>query len=136
MIKAGVCVTLKKHGNLRGCIGTIAPVTGSIAEEILKNAVSSCSEDPRFDRVETDELDDLVYSVDILSSAEPIDSLDKLDVRRYGVIVSYGYKRGLLLPNLVGVDTVEQQIQIALQKAGISRTEKYALERFEVVRHQ
>jgi AmmeMemoRadiSam system protein A/AmmeMemoRadiSam system protein B len=134
--KAGVFVTLKKHGNLRGCIGTIAPVTGSIAEEILKNAVSSCSEDPRFDRVETDELDDLVYSVDILSPAEPIDSLDKLDVRRYGVIVSYGYKRGLLLPNLDGVDTVEQQIQIALQKAGISRTEKYALERFEVVRHQ
>lgn len=133
--RAGVFVSLKKHGNLRGCIGTISPVTSSIAEEILRNAVSSCSEDPRFDKVRPEELPDLVYSVDVLSPAEPIGSEKELDVKRYGVIVSSGHKRGLLLPNLEGVDTVEQQISIASQKAGIRPGEKISLERFEVVRH-
>ncbi len=133
--KAGVFVSLKKHGNLRGCIGTISPVTSCIAEEILRNAVSSCSEDPRFDRVRVDELPDLVYSVDVLAPPEPISSEAELDVRRYGVIVTSGHKRGLLLPNLEGVDTVAQQISIASQKAGIKSGEKISLERFEVVRH-
>jgi len=133
---AGVFVSLKKHGNLRGCIGTIAPVTDSIAKEILRNAVCACAQDPRFDPVRPDELEELVYSVDVLSPAEPIDSADKLDVKRYGVIVTSGQKRGLLLPNLEGVDTIEEQIAIALQKAGIRSDEKYSLERFEVVRHK
>jgi AmmeMemoRadiSam system protein A len=133
--RAGVFVSLKKLGNLRGCIGTIAPVTPSVAEEILRNAVSSCSEDPRFDKVRPDELDDLVYSVDVLAPPEPIESAQVLDVRRYGVIVSAGRKRSLLLPNLEGVDTVEQQISIASRKAGIRPDEKISLERFEVVRH-
>lgn len=133
--RAGVFVSLKKHGELRGCIGTIAPVTDSIAEEIIRNAVSACSEDPRFEPVREEELDELVYSVDVLSPAEPIDSPDKLDPVKYGVIVTSGRKRGLLLPNLEGVDTVEQQIDIALRKAGINKNEKYTLERFEVVRH-
>lgn len=133
--RAGVFVSLKKHGNLRGCIGTITPVTSSISEEILRNAVSSCSEDPRFDKVRPDELADLVYSVDVLASPEPIESENELDVRRYGVIVSSGHKRGLLLPNLEGVDTVSQQISIASKKAGIRPGEKISLERFEVVRH-
>lgn len=133
--RAGVFVSLKKHGNLRGCIGTIAPVTASIAEEILRNAVSSCSEDPRFDKVRPDELPELVYSVDVLAPPEPIESDRELDVKRYGVIVSSGHKRGLLLPNLEGVDTIEQQISIASQKAGIRPGEKISLERFEVVRH-
>jgi AmmeMemoRadiSam system protein A/AmmeMemoRadiSam system protein B len=136
MTRAGVFVSLKKHGSLRGCIGTISPVTESVAEEILRNAVSSCSEDPRFDKVKPEELRDLVYSVDILSPAEPIASASELDVKRYGVIVSAGYKRGLLLPNLDGVDTVEQQISIARQKAGIRPGDKISLERFEVVRHK
>ncbi|SHI21081.1 uncharacterized protein, PH0010 family/AmmeMemoRadiSam system protein A/AmmeMemoRadiSam system protein B [Sporobacter termitidis DSM 10068] len=133
--RAGVFVSLKKRGSLRGCIGTIAPVTGSVAEEILRNAVSSCSEDPRFDKVRPEELPELVYSVDVLSSPEPIESPDALDVKRYGVIVSTGRKRGLLLPNLEGVDTVAQQIAIASQKAGIRPGEPVGLERFEVVRH-
>lgn len=133
--RAGVFVSLKKFGQLRGCIGTISPVTGSIAEEILRNAVSAAAEDPRFAPVGKDELDDLVYSVDVLSPAEAIRSAEELDVKRYGVIVSSGRKRGLLLPNLEGVDTVEQQISIARKKAGIYDNEKISLERFEVVRH-
>jgi AmmeMemoRadiSam system protein A len=134
--RAGVFVSLKKHGNLRGCIGTISPVTANIAEEISRNAVSACSEDPRFDPVRRDELGELVYSVDVLSPSEPVTSEDALDVKRYGVIVSSGHKRGLLLPNLEGVDTVGDQIAIARQKAGIRPGEPVQLERFEVVRHK
>lgn len=133
---AGVFVSLKKHGQLRGCIGTISPVRESIAQEILKNGVSAAMEDPRFPPVGEDELDDLVYSVDVLSEAEPISSMDELDVSRYGVIVSAGRKRGLLLPNLEGIDSVEKQVSIARKKAGIYDNEKVQLERFEVVRHQ
>jgi len=133
--RAGVFVSIKKHGALRGCIGTISPVTSCIAEEILRNAVSAGTEDPRFPPVRKEELPHLVYSVDVLSPPEPIDSVDKLDVKEYGVIVSKGFRKGLLLPNLEGVDTVEQQVSIALQKAGISPDEKYNLERFKVVRH-
>ena len=134
--QAGVFVSLKKHGNLRGCIGTIAPVTGSVAAEILRNGISACSEDPRFDPVRPDELRELVYSVDVLAPPEPIESEAQLDVKRYGVIVSAGRRRGLLLPNLEGVDTVEEQVSIARQKAGIRPDEKITLERFEVVRHK
>jgi AmmeMemoRadiSam system protein A len=134
--KAGVFVSLKKHGSLRGCIGTISPVTESIAGEILRNAVSAAAEDPRFAPVTEDELDELVYSVDVLAPAEPIGSIVELDVKRYGVIVTSGRKRGLLLPNLEGVDTVEQQVEIAKKKAGIYDNETVSLERFEVVRHK
>ncbi|MBP1753658.1 MAG: hypothetical protein H6Q59_56 [Firmicutes bacterium] len=134
--RAGVFVSLKKHGSLRGCIGTISPVTGSIAEEILRNAVSAGDEDPRFPPVKEEELDELVYSVDVLSPAEKIQSMSELNVERYGVIVSAGRKRGLLLPNLEGVDTIEQQVAIAKKKAGIYDNEKVSLERFEVVRHK
>ncbi len=134
--RAGVFVSLKKHGSLRGCIGTISPVTNSIAEEILRNAVSSGLEDPRFPPVSKSELDELVYSVDVLGEAEPIKSMEELDVKRYGVIVSSGRKRGLLLPNLEGVDTIPQQIDIAKKKAGIYDNETFTMERFEVVRHK
>lgn len=134
--KAGVFVSLKKHGRLRGCIGTIEPTKESIAKEIITNAVSAGTGDPRFEPVTEDELCDLVYSVDVLGEAENITSKDELDTRRYGVIVSKGYKRGLLLPNLEGVDTVDKQVDIALQKAGISPDSKYEMQRFEVVRHK
>jgi AmmeMemoRadiSam system protein A len=134
--RAGVFVSLKKHGSLRGCIGTISPVTGSIAEEILRNAVSSGEEDPRFPPVSKTELDELVYSVDVLGEPEPVKSMEELDVKRYGVIVTSGRKRGLLLPNLEGVDTVPQQISIAKKKAGIYDNEAFTMERFEVVRHK
>lgn len=133
--RAGVFVSIKKNGQLRGCIGTIAPARESIAEEILKNSVSAACNDPRFDPITPDELENLTYSVDILSTAEPIAGPAELDVLRYGVIVTSGRKRGLLLPNLDGVDTVERQIEIALQKAGIRPGEQYTMERFEVVRH-
>lgn len=134
--QAGVFVSLKKHDQLRGCIGTIFPGTANIAEEIIMNAVSSGTNDPRFPPVSREELADLVYSVDVLSPPEPIPSAEMLDMKRYGVIVSRDYRRGLLLPNLEGVDTVEEQITIALRKAGIREDEPYELERFEVVRHQ
>lgn len=133
--RAGTFVSLKKDGRLRGCIGTIAPTTGSVAEEILQNAVSAGAEDPRFPPVREEELPDLVYSVDVLGRPEDISSPAELDVARYGVIVSAGPRRGLLLPHLEGVDTVEQQIAIARQKAGISSHEAVTLQRFEVVRH-
>ena len=111
------------------------PITGSVADEIVRNAVSAGLEDPRFPPVSEEELDDLVYSVDVLSEAEPIDSMDDLDVKRYGVIVSSGRKRGLLLPNLEGIDTVQKQVAIARRKAGILDNEEIKLERFEVIRH-
>ncbi len=134
--RAGVFVSLKEEGRLRGCIGTIAPVQKNIAEEIIANAISASTKDPRFHPVHPDELDKLVYSVDVLGTPEAITSPDELDVKRYGVIVTKGRKRGLLLPNLDGVDTVEDQITIAKQKAGISTyDDDVQLERFEVVRH-
>ena len=132
---AGAFVSLHAHGQLRGCIGTTGPTTNSVAWEIVQNAVSACSRDPRFPPVRAEELVSLEYSVDVLGAPEPIDSPAQLDVKRYGVIVSCGSRRGLLLPDLEGVDTVEQQIDIARQKGGISSREQYTLERFEVVRH-
>jgi len=133
--RAGVFVSLKKFGELRGCIGTISPTTGSIAEEIIQNAISAAVHDPRFLPVEEDELADLEYSVDVLKEPEPITSKEQLDVKRYGVIVRSGLRTGLLLPNLEGVNTVEEQLDIALRKAGIRSNEKYSMERFEVIRH-
>jgi len=132
--RAGVFVSIKKYGELRGCIGTIMPTQENIALEIQQNAISSGTRDPRFPPVSKEELPDLVYSVDILSPAHECEKKD-LDIKKYGVIVTSGYKRGLLLPNLEGVDTVEDQIYIACRKAGINPRENYILERFEVVRH-
>ena len=132
---AGAFVSLHAHDQLRGCIGTTGPTTENVAWEIVQNAVSACSRDPRFPPVTVAELDSLEYSVDVLGQPEAIASPDHLDVKKYGVIVSCGSRRGLLLPDLEGVDTVEQQIDIARQKGGISSREKYTLERFEVVRH-
>ena len=134
--RAGVFVSIHKNGSLRGCIGTIAPTCSSIAQEIAQNAVSASTKDPRFPAIRPSELDELEITVDVLGDTEHIDSPDQLDVKRYGVIVSKGRRRGLLLPNLDGVDTVEEQISIALQKAGLHTDEEnYELERFEVVRH-
>jgi AmmeMemoRadiSam system protein A len=133
--RSGVFVSIHKDGMLRGCIGTIKPVRKNLAEEIIENAISAGTEDPRFDPVTEEELPKLVYSVDVLKDPEPVSSIDDLDPKRYGVIVSKGLRRGLLLPNLDGVDTVEEQIKIALKKAGIREDESYNIERFEVVRH-
>lgn len=133
--RAGVFVSLKKEGELRGCIGTIQGVQENIACEIIENAVSAGIYDPRFSKVEKEELADIICTVDVLGRPEPVSSAEELDVRRYGLIVVCGRRRGLLLPNLEGVDTVEQQIDIALRKAGIDAEEPYTMERFEVVRH-
>lgn len=133
--RAGAFVSIKENGGLRGCIGTIQATTRSVAEEIVQNAVSAAVKDPRFPPITCDELDKLSISVDILGETEKIASPDELDVKRYGVIVTKGYKRGLLLPNLEGVNTVEEQIAIAKNKAGIGAQEEVGLERFEVVRH-
>ncbi|MBQ1311229.1 MAG: AmmeMemoRadiSam system protein A [Blautia sp.] len=133
--KAGTFVSIHEYGHLRGCIGTILPVESCIAQEIISNAISASTRDPRFDPITPAELKWLEISVDILGDPVPIDSPDQLDVKRYGVIVSARGKRGLLLPDLPGVDTVEQQISIARQKAGIGPEEKVSLQRFEVVRH-
>ena len=133
--KAGVFVSIHKDGRLRGCIGTILPVRRSVAEEIISNAVSAATGDPRFDPVRADELDRLEINVDVLSTPEKIESRDELDVKRYGVIVSSGSRRGLLLPDLDGIDTVDEQIRIAMQKGGISPRDRITLERFEVIRH-
>jgi AmmeMemoRadiSam system protein A len=134
--RAGVFVSLKKFGQLRGCIGTISPCYASIAQEIIENAIAAGTKDPRFPAVDEHELEDLTYSVDVLSPAEPISGSWELDVKKYGVIVSSGFRRGLLLPNLEGVDTIDEQVSIALRKAGIAPGESYKLERFEVVRHK
>lgn len=133
---AGAFVSLHREGKLRGCIGTIQATKPNLAAEIISNAISAASRDPRFSPVRSDELEDLEISVDVLSKAEPVSSPEDLDVKRYGVIVTKGWRRGLLLPDLEGVDTPAQQVRIALMKAGLSPDEKdFILERFEVVRH-
>lgn len=134
--RAGAFVSLHEHGSLRGCIGTIAATRRSLAEEIIHNAVSACSRDPRFEPVEAKELPFLEISVDVLGDAEPVASAEELDPRRYGVIVRKDQRQGLLLPDLDGVDTADQQIRIACSKAGIDPQETgIELSRFEVVRH-
>ena len=131
---AGVFVSIKKFGELRGCIGTFEPTRENVAQEIINNAISSATQDPRFPSVNTAELPHLSYSVDILTKPEPIEDQSQLDPKRYGAIVESRGRRGLLLPNLEGVDTAEQQIDICRHKAGISPHDPIKLYRFEVRR--
>ena len=133
--RAGAFVSIHKNGALRGCIGTIGPTTDCVAQEIINNAISAATNDPRFPAISPEELQCLEINVDVLGEPEDIESEDELDVKKYGVIVSSVGKRGLLLPDLEGVDTVEQQIAIAKQKAGIHKFESVKLQRFEVIRH-
>ena len=128
-------VSLKKDGELRGCIGTLEPTEADLAAEIARNARSAAFDDPRFPAVREDELAALACSVDVLSPSEPC-AIDDLDPRVYGVIVAAGYRRGVLLPDLAGVDTAAQQVGIALQKAGIRRDERFTIRRFTVVRYR
>ena len=133
---AGVFVSLKKQGQLRGCIGTILPTQPDATTEIIRNAVSAAAGDPRFPRVQPQELADLEISVDILTTPEPIASTAELDPRRYGVIVRCGGRSGILLPDLEGVDSVADQVDIACRKAGIHPGEALDLYRFEVARYK
>jgi AmmeMemoRadiSam system protein A len=132
--KAGVFVSIHKYGELRGCIGTFEPARNNVAEEIIANAISSATRDPRFPPMEASELDELEYSVDILTSPEPVRDKGWLDPKKYGIIVESGLRRGLLLPDLEGVDSVEEQIRICRLKAGIASDEPVNLYRFEVKR--
>lgn len=134
--RAGVFASIKKFGELRGCIGTFEPSRDNLAQEIIASAISSATQDPRFPPVTPDELPYLSYSVDILSPPEPVSDVKELDPKKYGIIVESGWRRGLLLPDLEGVDTVEQQIQICRQKAGIGPRESIKIYRFTVERHK
>jgi AmmeMemoRadiSam system protein A len=134
--KAGVFVSIHKLGDLRGCIGTFDPYEKNVAEEVIHNAVSAATQDPRFDAITPDELEDLDYSVDVLTSPEQVEDMSKLDAKKYGVIVESGWRRGLLLPDLEGVGTPAEQIAICRQKGGIGPKEPVQLYRFEVKRYK
>ena len=134
--RAGTFVSIHKLGELRGCIGTIEPVRPNVAEEVILNAISSAVRDPRFLPITPDELKDLDYSVDVLTPPEPVKSTDQLDPKKYGVIVEAGWRKGLLLPDLEGVDNVEEQLDICRRKAGIAPNEPVKLYRFEVKRYK
>lgn len=138
--RAGAFVTIHRHGRLRGCIGTIQPMFDNVAEEVIQNAIAAATRDPRFSPVRLDELADLDIKVDVLGEPEPVTSLDDLDPKRYGLIVeSEGHpkKRGLLLPDLEGIDTVEKQVYwTRYHKAGITDPdEPVQMFRFEVLRY-
>lgn len=138
--RAGAFVTLHHHGQLRGCIGTIQPTCATVAEEVIQNAISAATRDPRFPPVRPGELADLDVKVDVLSEPEPINSLEELDPKRYGLIVQslkHPWKRGLLLPDLEGIDTVEKQVYwTRYHKAGITDPdEPVQMFRFEVRRY-
>lgn len=132
----GVFVSIKDRGGLRGCMGITAGLEINLASEIISNAIKACSEDPRFPAIEVEELEDLQISVDVLSPSERVTDVAQLNPEKYGVIVTHDYKRGLLLPNLESVDTISEQIRIALNKAGIKPEEDYTVERFTVERHE
>ena len=133
--KGGVFVSLKKKGILRGCIGTIEPVKDNLAQEIVRNTLSAALSYPRFPPVTEEELPYIEISVDMLMPPELVEDIQELDPQKYGVIVASDHKRGLLLPNLEGVDTVEKQLDIARQKAGIEPGEEEKIYRFEVKRY-
>jgi len=133
--RAGVFVCLKIRGNLRGCIGTFHPMEPTIAHETVRNAISAATCDPRFQCIREKELDTIEYTVDVLTPPEKVADKTELDPHKYGVIVQAGGRRGLLLPDLEGVDTVDYQISIAMQKAGIPSGASVELFRFEVRRY-
>lgn len=134
--KAGTFVSIKKDGQLRGCIGTIEPTRENLGQEIIENAISASTRDPRFNPITEDELSDIDISVDILGPKEKIEDVSKLDPKKYGVIVKRNSRVGLLLPNLEGVDTVDKQLDIACKKAGIYPDEEYEIKRFKVERYE
>ena len=134
--RKGAFVTIHKNGELRGCIGTFLPVHESLAKEIIENAILASTKDPRFSKITEDELDDLEIHVDVLETPEQVNSIDELNPKKYGIIVQSGFKKGLLLPDIEGVDTINKQILIAKNKANIAENEEIIIKRFEVVRHK
>lgn len=134
--RAGAFVCLKARGQLRGCIGTTEPTRETLAVEIIENAVAAATRDPRFAPVGPDELHELAITVDVLSEPEPVADGTQLDHQRYGVIVRAGARHGVLLPDIEQIDSVQDQIATARQKAGISHDEVVELFRFEVMRYR
>ena len=134
---AGVFVTVHTAGtgDLRGCIGTIQPTEDALVQEVINNAIAAATRDPRFPPIRPRELEDLEIDVSVLYPPEPIDSAAQLDVKRYGVIVQSGYRRGLLLPDIEGIDDVETQVGYARMKGGIGPQEKVELFRFRVEKY-
>ena len=133
--QAGVFVSIHKKGELRGCIGTFAATTGNVAQEVIRNAIEASTRDPRFPPVSVSELPELEINVDVLSLPEPAASVAELDAKKYGVIVKAGHRRGLLLPDLEGVETPEEQVSICRRKGGIGDNEPVELFKFEVRRY-
>ena len=130
-------VSIKTHsGALRGCIGTIVPTQGGLDLEIITNAVAASTRDPRFPPMTSTELEEVTFSVDVLGPPEPVSDRDELDPSVWGVIVTQGFRRGVLLPDLEGVDTVEEQLAIAARKAGIGNFDSVTIERFRVDRYK
>ncbi len=134
--RAATFVSLHRGPALRGCIGTLEPQTPSLREEVMANAISASTRDPRFPPVAGDEVEELEITVDLLTPPELIDGPAMLDIKRYGVIVQSGWRRGVLLPDLEGVESVEQQVQIARTKAGINQQETVRYYRFESIRYR
>ena len=134
--KAGVFVSIKKEGQLRGCIGTYCPQTDNVVTEVIVNAINAATRDPRFEPIRQEELAKLTYSVDVLSELEKVDNISDLDPKHYGIVVTKDQRRGLLLPDLNGVDTVEEQIRISKLKAGIEEHEEVEIYRFRVMRYR
>ena len=138
--KAGVFVTIEKEGKLKGCIGTYLPFKENIAQEIIANAIAAASQDPRFTSVAKEDLNKLSYTVYILGSPEPIKTLGELDPKKYGIIVKardFLSRTGLLLPDLKGIDTVDAQVFIACQKAGINpKEEEILIYKFKAEKYQ
>ena len=135
-LRAPCFVSLKTlDGELRGCIGTIEPSRETLAQEVVANAISAAMNDPRFSPVTEDELPNLRYSVDVLLPAEKAE-LEDLDPKVFGVIVEdeNSGRRGLLLPDIPGVESAEHQVDIAARKAGIPRGTPVNLWRFKVDR--
>lgn len=134
--KAGCFVTLKKDGKLRGCIGTTKGTQKNIAEEVQKNAISAAIHDPRFAEVNSSELENISYSVDVLGEMEKVEDKNELDPKKYGVLVKGGHQSGLLLPDLEGVDSIEEQLKIARKKAGLLASDNIEIYRFVVKRYE
>jgi AmmeMemoRadiSam system protein A len=135
--RAGVFVTLHKNGDLRGCIGTFKPTKKNIAEEIAANAISAAFCDTRFQPLEKKELDQVKIEVSVLKPRQEIKSKEELDPKKYGLIIETPEKKcGLLLPDIEGIETVDQQIELASQKCGVEYSkEKHKLYRFTVEKH-
>lgn len=141
--RSGVFVTIEKNRKLRGCIGTYLPTQENIAKEVIQNAISAATRDPRFPPVVKEELPNLSYIVYILYPPELVNDISKLDPKKYGVIIKTVPKEGgvqksaLLLPDLEGVETVEDQLSITCQKGGIDpATEEIVVYRFKVDKYQ